>query len=125
MDSGAGFALQRQSGVVQVGNDGAAAGTGKGDGSLYLGQHGTGSELVLADVLLRLGNAHLLQALLIGLAPVDGNTVHSGEDEQRIRVQQLRDLRNEINATFRARSRSEALRDSAEVQSIINSMQVK
>ena len=77
---------------MQVGNDGAAAGTGKGDGSLYLGQHGTGSELVLADVLLRLGNAHLLQALLIGLAPVDGNTVHSGEDEQRIRVQQLRDL---------------------------------
>ena len=77
---------------MQVGDDGTAAGLGKGDGSLNLGQHGAGSELVFTDVLLGLGNAHLLEALLVGLAPIDGNTINGGEDEQGIGVQQLGDL---------------------------------
>ena len=92
VNSGTRLTFQRQGSIVQISNDGTAAGLGKGNGSLNLGQHGAGSKLVLTDVLLCLGNAHLLQALLIGLAPVDGDTIHSSENEQSISMQQLSDL---------------------------------
>lgn len=89
MYAGAALATQRCCCVFQAGDDGSTADAGKGHGSLHLGQHAAGCEMTLTAVLLGLGHGHLFQRLLVGLAPVDGNTIHSGQNDQHISADQF------------------------------------
>ena len=65
-----------------------------GLGELYrgldLGQHGAGGELPLCLVLAGFLRGQMVQPLLIGLAEIDGNLFHSGEDDESVRIQLLR-----------------------------------
>lgn len=89
MYTGTALATQRCCCVFKAGDDGSAADAGKGHGSFHLGQHAAGCEMTLAAVLLGLGHGHLFQRLLVGFAPVDGNTIHSSQNDQHISADQF------------------------------------
>ena len=90
-DGGAGLSGDAGLGFLQQGDEGGTAGLAlrEFDGGLDLGQHGAGGELALRGILLGLRGRQMVQPFLVGLAVVDGDLFHGGEDDERVGVQLL------------------------------------
>ena len=71
----------------------AALTFGKLDSRFDLRKHRAGREMPLGAILLGLGDAHLVERLLVGLAVVDADAVHGGQNDQRVGLDQLGQLR--------------------------------
>ena len=68
------------------------AAPGKGHGRLHLGKHAAGREMAFGAILLGLRYGHMLQRFLLGLAPVDGDAVNRSQNDEHIRIDELRQL---------------------------------
>ena len=60
---------------------------------LDLRQHASGGELAFGDILLALGDRHGGELLLVGLIVIDAHGVHSGEDDETVGADVLREQR--------------------------------
>src|SRR6266496_4668258 len=82
---GSGFTVEGATDVFRIGDQGLLAAIfQEPDDRLDLGSHGAfGKVYTFGEVLLRFGQPHFIQPLLIGFSKVDGNLLYSGRNEEQ------------------------------------------
>ncbi len=92
-NDGARLAFQTIFGLFQQGDEGLPSGRGFGkfDGSLHLGQHGTGCKLSFGTVLACLLRRHPVQPLLLRRTKMNRAFFHSRQNDEQVCIHLLCD----------------------------------